>query len=395
MRGKWFVVSSMAGLLGLVLAPRTASAWECSVDLQKCVVVDTDKDGDYGDEDCVDPGQAMMGEKFKWVIVVKNTGENDLGNCVVTDDVGAGWSFDTLAAGDKTYSVMKDVCDAAQLDNAASVTCTECAGESGTWTDDDTAQIVCEEKKQCFTRSPGYWGTHPDVTASLLPVTSCGLDLTNIGVEEEGSAIEDLCKSGDDFKANGVSPQRLSLVRQCTAAALNIAATDAMGGDCGSDVAGLIASCCDTLCTSDASGQTISESGCIEMLDAFNNGYEDAYGEGKDEGDYDEGKGEENGDACSCTCKDDDGYDDADESGSKLMATSANPSICQAARGNGFINTRPPEASDGDMDSAAQPMLKAQTLKSRTAPAGTPQLPQKPTLLRQPERRLARPDLQR
>ena len=63
--------------------------------------------------------------------------------------------------------------------------------------------------------------------------------IDNVKVATEGSAIEDMCKSGKDFKNNNTSPQQLTLIRQCTAAALNLSATLQNEGDCNSDFPGI------------------------------------------------------------------------------------------------------------------------------------------------------------
>jgi YVTN family beta-propeller protein len=126
----------------------------------------------------------------------------------------------------------------------------------------------------CLTRSAGFWGNRPAITAEFLPVTSCGIELISTLPYDQGSATEDLCKSGKDFKNNDTSPQQLQLIRQCTAAALNIAATRANRGNCESEfreLAALLAECCEGLCNSGAPAAFISESGCIEDMDLFNN----------------------------------------------------------------------------------------------------------------------------
>lgn len=140
------------------------------------------------------------------------------------------------------------------------------------------AQDPCEVPEEgCITRTPGFWCTHPTVTDIFLdpPLNVCGLDLNNVMVATSGSAIEDLIV-GKDHK--GVtSPQQLQLIRQCTAAALNQAASLDNEGDCGgtpldsTNFGDVFDDCCNVLCTSEATGTQISESGCIELLDQFNN----------------------------------------------------------------------------------------------------------------------------
>ena len=93
------------------------------------------------------------------------------------------------------------------------------------------AQVVCHPPGEgCLTRTPGYWGTHPEITAKFLDpaLESCGEELTTTAVGVTGSITEDLCSVGKDHKLYG-SPQEAQLVRQCAAAALNIAASDVPG----------------------------------------------------------------------------------------------------------------------------------------------------------------------
>ncbi len=121
---------------------------------------------------------------------------------------------------------------------------------------------------ECLTRTPGFWGTHPHITDNFLPVTVCDevLNVTTAGTCD--SATEAMCVSpGRESRTNRAYAQ---LVRQLTAAKLNLAATAANGGSC--EPAGI-----DTIifgCERDFCGanqKQISGSGCIEALDAFNN----------------------------------------------------------------------------------------------------------------------------
>ncbi len=178
----------------------------------------------------------------------------------------------------------------------------------------------------CLTLSPGFWGTHPEVTALFLSIDSCGIALTNVVANTAGSAIEDLCFSAGDAKANDTSPQQLQLIRQCTAAALNFVASVEGGGSCenvvlsdGSSIADVFDRCCDatSLCTSAASGSTISTSGCIELLGEFNS----------------------SGNTLDCTT-----LDPASDTFHAFCPSlgangfNANPATCQQANGNGFVN---------------------------------------------------------
>lgn len=158
--------------------------------------------------------------------------------------------------------------------NDVSVTCNvEDTPKTKTETSSDLCEIVpCEG---CLTRTPGFWGTHPHITTQFLPLDVCGITINNVLDETPNSAIENMCSVGKDSKTYGTSNQQVQLERQCMAAALNIEASGVGGGSC-SDFEGRFGECCGAtgitdLCTSSASGGTISGSGCIDDLDFFNN----------------------------------------------------------------------------------------------------------------------------
>lgn len=181
----------------------------------------------------------------------------------------------------------------------------------------------------CLTQTPGFWGAEPRVTALFLPLGSCGLELNNVLAATAGSAIEDLCFSAADAKAANTSPQQLQLIRQCAAAALNFVASLEGGGSCaevelsnGQTIAEVFDTCCDatSLCTSRASGATISNSGCIELLGEFNSSADP----------LDCNNLDPNSDTFHAFCP-------------SLGANgfNADPATCQEAIGNGFVNPRP------------------------------------------------------
>ena len=120
----------------------------------------------------------------------------------------------------------------------------------------------------CLTRTPGFWGTHPHITDLFLdpPVTVCGEELIVTAAGTCDSATEAMCVSpGRESKTNRAYAQ---LVRQLTAAKLNLAATaEIPGGFCGSSIGDRILAC-EELCGENQ--RTISGSGCIEDLAAFN-----------------------------------------------------------------------------------------------------------------------------
>ncbi len=166
----------------------------------------------------------------------------------------------------------------------------------------------------CFTRTPGYWGTHPAQTQTVLGaggLTVCGINLTNTTAGLPGSAIEDVCGTGGpDFKPNNTSPQQLQLIRQCTSAALNLRVSgDARSQlDCEAADTGITAAfnnCCmgpTSICDSGAKASVINTSACITTLDAFNNKF------------------------------------DPTDFPSWLVNSKAQPGQCQIANGNGFVN---------------------------------------------------------
>jgi hypothetical protein len=116
---------------------------------------------------------------------------------------------------------------------------------------------------ECLTRTIGFWGNHPHITQLYKPVTVCGITLDSIAAGQCDSLSEALCTSGKDNK----NKQYLSLVSQLTAAKLNLNATAAGGGACGTEIGARIAEC-ELLCG--AGGRVISNSGCVEDLAAFN-----------------------------------------------------------------------------------------------------------------------------
>ncbi len=106
-----------------------------------------------------------------------------------------------------------------------------------------------------WTRSAGFYKTHPTITAAILrdaAVTVCGRPLVGVAVDHARSAIEALCNASGDA--------RLRLVRQLTTAAL----TQAAGG-----AAFPAFAACDALCRSEsAAGWQLA--GCIEAAEVFN-----------------------------------------------------------------------------------------------------------------------------
>ncbi len=142
-----------------------------------------------------------------------------------------------------------------------------------------------EDGEECLTRTIGFWGNHPWITNDYAPVTVCGKTLGCNGAATANadpgcpagsctSVVEGLCSiPGSELPSNQAY---VSLVRQLTAAKLNLNATAALfpGATCSGfthmdrSIQQWIADC-EALCGADKA--TISNSGCIEALDAFNN----------------------------------------------------------------------------------------------------------------------------
>jgi hypothetical protein len=137
---------------------------------------------------------------------------------------------------------------------------------------------------ECLTRTLGFWGTHPWVTNDYSPVTVCGKPLSCSGPDDGKSNPS--CQVGSCnsiMEGLGSIPSELSsnqpyvsMVKQLTAAKLNLNATAALfsGASC-SDFRyrdqniQYWVSYCEGLCG--ANKATITNSGCIEALNAFNN----------------------------------------------------------------------------------------------------------------------------
>jgi hypothetical protein len=145
-----------------------------------------------------------------------------------------------------------------------------------------------EEGDQCLTRTLGFWGTHPWITNNYVPVSVCG-EALGCNAPSDGKsdpACEALtCESvmeglgsnpGNEGIKNSGGTAYVSMIKQLTAAKLNLNATAAVTEDSScadweydglgiDDWIGV----CEGLCG--ASQSAISESGCIEALNAFNN----------------------------------------------------------------------------------------------------------------------------
>lgn len=147
------------------------------------------------------------------------------------------------------------------------------------------------EGDECLTRTIGFWGNHPWITNDYVPVTVCGKTLGCNGAATATSSpaclagscdsvMEGLCSvPGVELSSN---QSYVAMVRQLTAAKLNLNATAALfpGGACSTFVymnksIQQWINECEALCGADKA--TISNSGCIEAIDAFNNSQDNGF----------------------------------------------------------------------------------------------------------------------
>lgn len=333
----------------LVLAPAVASAWPCSVTIAKTVAADDDCDG-TADGDFVESVTQEYDQCVVYRICVTNpvtasgatyASDNLLGVTVSDEHLGATLNFGDISGGQAPAAATtvckyipfspatacradpaRCVCEDVEGVNTAVIDTATCQYSHGFACDhrdqpelpvpvcEDSATVTCERMEEgCLTRTPGYWGTHPTITQDVLDdmtVTSCGLTLTETEAEVQASATEDICSVGTDWRAYG-SPQEAQLVRQCAAAALNIAVSADLGFECTALSEARFDQCCGS-----AEACAAVPSGCIEDLDRFNNSRDTITREGSELN-----LCHELGESCA-----------------------AQPGECQDAKGNGFINLR-------------------------------------------------------
>ena len=223
------------------------------------------------------------------VDVIATAGPGDVGftNCVATDTihlddptcppVGPGTNIPlTPLGGVSPFDLAPNASETlfgtlpALTDNACNTAEVSCDSPAGP-VQAVAPPVVCMGRDEgCLTRTPGFWGNRPDVTSNYLDIEVCGNTLDNVGDGSTSSAIEAICSVGKDHKQFD-SPQEAQLVRQCTAAALNLAVTEDEGGFCGDSIEGSFAACCgaDSTCTGGVGGPSVNE--CISILDEFNN----------------------------------------------------------------------------------------------------------------------------
>lgn len=226
-----------------------------------------------------------------------------LTNCQLTDPLINGDPLTPNPINDVGPGVTKDATGTIvgltqETVNEVSVTCDivgafDNDGNQKTVTDNDTDP--CEVPGEgCWTRTPGYWATHMDEAQETLNLGVPGEINCGIGIYEtdasDGSTVQDMCSIGKDPASfndgKTISPQLAQLTRQCMAAQLNLAITEAFEGDCNgtsglpSDTTAILGFCCGigeevgeySVCNPPAPGVGEEYLGaCIGFVDYFNN----------------------------------------------------------------------------------------------------------------------------
>jgi hypothetical protein len=149
----------------------------------------------------------------------------------------------------------------------------------GTTTSSTSSTTTTTAPPLCLSRTPGFWGNHPFLitggdprSLDLLPLDVCGTPLTSVAAFSTVSTTEAICSVGTDGKILG--QQETQLIRQCTAALLNVKTTEVLGGSCEGAFLGLtdlLDACCDgdSVCTgATVPGFTVGS--CSDQVDAFN-----------------------------------------------------------------------------------------------------------------------------
>jgi hypothetical protein len=282
-------------------------------------------------------------------VTYKSTGTAALSSCKLTDNVFAGAcvmgapssmtkvgtvtgipaSLTDPTASPKTVSGLTATglngtsCKGTDCCNQATVTC-DVTGSPGPETIAASGVANCPVKTgDCFTRTPGFWGTHVAAQnllyADFGPVLSCDVDLDTSLAVTQGSGTEDICSIGggqNNPPQTNISNTQRQLERQCAAANMNLAVSALRRVSCeGIDpgITDLINTCCNakTNVCNDGKQGAFTTNGCISALDAFNNT------------DFTTIVGPSSVDATD------------------FGPPGANPTQCKKAKASGFVNNRP------------------------------------------------------
>jgi hypothetical protein len=120
-----------------------------------------------------------------------------------------------------------------------------------------------------FTRSPGFYATHPRITSLYLPIDACNMTFDHFAADPQPKSVSQaLCISAKPR----VSKARYNLdtlLRQLVAAGLNVKVTEENGGSITQEHLDRINEC-NAICTAASTDATVV-SNCVSDLGDFNN----------------------------------------------------------------------------------------------------------------------------
>jgi hypothetical protein len=162
----------------------------------------------------------------------------------------------TVAGSPTTSTTSAGASTTSTTSSDGSSTTTTAPGATTTSTPASTTTSTTTPSGSGFTRTVGFYKTHPSITRDILaahgPLTVCGQVVVDVDVDHAHSALEIMC----------VTPQgdvRLQLARQLMAAALSRAA----GG------AAVDLGPCDAVCTN-AAATDAELASCVDAIDGYN-----------------------------------------------------------------------------------------------------------------------------
>jgi hypothetical protein len=204
--------------------------------------------GDYGIDACTIGGLLKLGHA------------NNLHGHFIGDSVGSDIHNDGRCCA-STITLPFPTTTTTEPGSTSTTTTTHPGGSTTTTTRTTTTTLTLPTTTTlapgAFTRTPGFYKNHPDVTQGILTaaggLTVCGHPITDCDVNHGHSALEALCVAVD-------GEQRLQLIRHLVTASL----TRGAGGATFSGYA-----TCDAVCR-DAGASTDALAACIDAADEFN-----------------------------------------------------------------------------------------------------------------------------
>jgi len=194
----------------------------------------------------------------------------------------------------------------------------------------------CPAGEGCETRTPGFWKTHPEITAAVMGsgIESCGLILNTVEPGVVCSIIEDMCSLGNDAAKLKINPVQANLIFQCAAAELNLRVTQMDGGNCTNTIPNsnlTFDHCCGSAgaCATNTTVSGADIAACQSAVGAFNALFD------------------------GITL----------DPGSVLNTPGADPTRCQVANGNGFVNDAAGLTSSSPVPDCGDPTGRTYKLK--------------------------------